>query len=175
MDMGAKLCVSFLIIALSYCAGYLYTMRYDMRIRHLSDLLTDFKWIQTEINYSHSCLPDIFEKMQEKDTDVTGFLFQSAALSMKSNEDIDFQEIWEASVKMTFQKTVLLETDRKAISELGRYLGKTDLEEQKNAIGYLLDSLKQSIDSAETEKKKNTKLYRSIFTSSGIMVVILLF
>lgn len=53
--------------------------------------------------------------------------------------------------------------------------GKTDIEGQMSEINLFKEMLKTKIAKAEEEKKKNTKMYRSLGTITGLVIIIILF
>ena len=54
-------------------------------------------------------------------------------------------------------------------------LGKTDVEGQMNEIKQVEILLSKQIEEAELEEKKNSKMYKSLGTIVGLMLMILLF
>ena len=54
-------------------------------------------------------------------------------------------------------------------------LGKTDIEGQMSEIGQFMVLLEDQIKNAEEERKKNSKMYKSLGTIIGLAIVIILF
>ena len=81
-------------------------------------------------------------------------------------------EAWEETVDAI--ETSLTEEDKGIIKNLGRMLGKTDLEGQVSEIKLVQDFLNTQIEVAEKEKQKNEKLYRTLGGVVGLAIVIIL-
>jgi stage III sporulation protein AB len=81
-------------------------------------------------------------------------------------------EAWEETVDTI--ETSLTEEDKGIIKNLGRMLGKTDLEGQVSEIKLVQDFLNTQIEVAEKEKQKNEKLYRTLGGVVGLAIVIIL-
>ena len=63
--MIVKIIFSLMIIVLSYFAGYVYSLKYENRIRHLNELMYAFKSLESEMNFSRNILWNIFKKIAE--------------------------------------------------------------------------------------------------------------
>ena len=61
------------------------------------------------------------------------------------------------------------------LNTLGSTLGKSDIDGQMNEINEFKERLNNQIKQAEEEKKKNSKMYKTLGTIGGLVIVILLF
>ena len=82
------------------------------------------------------------------------------------------KDAWEEVVDKT--GTSLTKEDKSIIKNLGRMLGKTDLEGQVSEIKLVQDFLNTQIEIAEKEKQKNEKLYKTLGGVVGLAIVIIL-
>lgn len=55
------------------------------------------------------------------------------------------------------------------------FFGKTDIDGQMSEINLFKELLKTQIQKAEEEKRKNTKMYKSLGTIAGLTIIIILF
>ena len=81
-------------------------------------------------------------------------------------------EAWEEVIDKV--ETNLTDEDKSIIKNLGRMLGKTDLEGQISEIKLVQNFLNTQIDLAEKEKQKNEKLYKTLGGVIGLAIVIIL-
>ena len=65
--------------------------------------------------------------------------------------------------------------DFDVIETLGNTLGKTDIDGQINGLNQFKERLSIQIKQAELEKNKNSKMFKSLGTIVGLVIVILLF
>ena len=65
--------------------------------------------------------------------------------------------------------------DIETISSLGSILGKSDIEGQISEIDEFKERLNLQIKQAEEEKRKNSKMFKSLGTIAGLVIVIILF
>ena len=62
----------------------------------------------------------------------------------------------------------LNEEDKNVVKNLGKLLGKTDIEGQLSQIDLTLSFLDGQIEKAEKEKEKNEKLYKTLGVMTGL-------
>ena len=65
--------------------------------------------------------------------------------------------------------------DIELIKSFGNMLGKTDIEGQISEINQFITLINGQIAVAEEEKNKNSKMYKSLGTIIGLVIVIILF
>ena len=65
--------------------------------------------------------------------------------------------------------------DFDVIETLGNTLGKTDIDGQINGLNQFKERLSIQIKQAELEKNNNSKMFKSLGTIVGLVIVILLF
>ena len=169
-----KLYLCIAIILLSYLAGYLYTAGYEKRVRHMEGLLNRFQQIGTQMRYSFETLPELFSQVYIREEEPAGMVFAAAAENMRQNTGESFPQIWDRAVRETFTRTALTESDMETVIQLGSDLGKTDMIQQEKTLEHICGGISALLDQAKEEQKRKTKLYRTLFTAGGILIVILL-
>ncbi len=81
-------------------------------------------------------------------------------------------EAWKKAlqkVKLNFK-----DEDIKALENLGKLLGKTDIDGQLSRIEVTQKFLDEQIKNAEEEQIKNEKLFKSLSIITGLAIVIIL-
>ena len=89
-------------------------------------------------------------------------------------EESNSKEAWEKAVDEAEITTNLKKEDITAIKTLGKMLGNTDVEGQVSQIELTQNVLQEQIKIAQEERKKNSKLYRTLGLASGLTVAIIL-
>lgn len=161
------------ILFLSYFAGYLYTGTYKSRVSHLDSLLERFLRIKKQMRYSLDPLPTLFRLVGDEDSPA-GRLFYTSATEMSQKRGSSFSEIWTRAVEECFGKSVLKEKEKGMLVGIGRELGKTDILTQQQTLEHICSQLAELLEDARDEQKRNTKLYKTLFTAVGFSIVILL-
>lgn len=168
------------IIGLSWTAGYCYTSRWRRRCRYLKYMSEMFQSMQIQMQYRLDPLPVLFQRTAEKlrreenGCEALRQLFSEAAKKMADGRGDSADEIWGGTVMETLKETALKKEDMAELASLGGDLGSTEIQLQKKAMGHITEKLLFMEKEAQAECKKNTKLYRTLFTAGGIVIVILL-
>ena len=169
-----KLLIYLTIIGSGAGAGFLMARSYDNRIFHLQDLITLLKILEAEMKYRQDPLPVLLSKIGELSSSLAGKFFLRVCHGLKEHYSFDFYGAWAWAVSDVYSDTALLEKDKEILSEVGIELGKTDLENQQSLFVRVFSRLEQQIAEAEEEKRTKGKVYRSLGTAIGILVVIVL-
>lgn len=169
-----KLILSILIIAISSGIGYLLSNRLDNRIRHLQELVTMIKVLESEMFYRMDPLPRLLHRIGTERKGLAGTFFVQVYEGLSDSYHYDFYGSWAEAVKKIYGATSLSEQDRKIITEVGIALGKTDLENQKAFFSEVYERLGQQLVLANESKNTKGKLYQTLLTALGVMTVIVL-
>jgi len=158
-----------LIFATSTTIGILHSQKYQKRVQELQDFKSAFNMLKTKIRYTYAPLKDIFEDIARNVYSKTATVFEMASKYM---DDENATVSWNRAV--TEAELSITKEDKNAICELGKLLGKTDIDGQINEIELSLTFLENQIEKAEVEKNKNAKLYKSLGAITGIAIIIIL-
>lgn len=165
----------FLITIVSGCTsiGFLLSKSYIDRLSELKSLMKMVNILQNKIKFTHKPLGEIFEEMSiiEKKSKVSKIFTKCAQKLEKEN----VQDAWNEAVD---EERFLLNCnneDINLIKSFGSMLGKTDVDGQMSEINQFVSLLNGQIVTAEEEKNKNSKMYKSLGTIIGLGIVILLF
>lgn len=172
--MTVKIILSIMIVSLSFFAGYVYSLKYENRIRHLNELMHAFKTLEAEMNFSREILWNIFQKISDNNENLTGQMFQSLHDELYENKGRAFREIWHDAAEKTFGRTSLTREDMNVIIEFGLSLGKTDTQNQNKLFEHLFDRMNTQLAEAISKKEKEGRMYKSIGTACGIAIVVII-
>lgn len=161
------------IIACSTSIGFLLSKRYVDRLNELTDFDVLINILQNKIKFTQLPLKEVFEdigKISLK-TNVKNIFLRSSSNIENSN----LEESWQKAIKEEQVLLNLKNEDIETISTLGSILGKSDIEGQISEIDEFKERLNFQIKQAEEEKRKNSKMFKSLGTIAGLVIVIILF
>lgn len=170
-----KLLLSILIVVAGVGAGQMKARTYRNRIVHLQDFLTAMKVVEAEMKYRMDPLPQIFTKISQMKTGMAGEFFAQTAVFLQVDFAHDFGECWNTALHQVYGESSLTETDRQIISDLGIELGKTDMDSQMGLFARASSLLEAQVTEAAEDKKTKGRMYQSLGTAIGVLVVIILF
>lgn len=158
-----------LVLLSSTSIGALLSQKYQKREEELKDFKTAFIMFKTKICYTYEPLQEIFKDISKNIQSKTKIVFEKTIKYMKEK---NATESWNLALEET--TTNLTKEDKKALSTLGKLLGKTNIEGQINEINLSLEFLETQIENARQEKEKSAKLYKTLGAIAGIGIVIIL-
>lgn len=164
-----KVFILFLIFLGSLKAGKIIAKKYSNRVTELKEMKNALNMFLTKIKFTYESVPETFSEIGNNINGNIGKIFKTASENMKEKSA---GEAWEEVMDKV--ETNLTDEDKSIIKNLGRMLGKTDLEGQISEIKLVQNFLNTQIDLAEKEKQKNEKLYKTLGGVIGLAIVIIL-
>ena len=165
--------VKFLILVLvfvcSFFIGLLIAKKYANRVKELKEMKNALTMCKTKMKFTYASIPEIFEEISTKIDGEVGMIFKLSANKMK---DQSAGEAWNESIDLVYSS--MKEEDKTVLKNLGKMLGKTDLEGQISEIELVNHFLDTQIEMAESEKRKNEKMYKTLGGIIGLTLVIIL-
>ena len=156
---------SFIFLSCSLI-GILISKKYVNRVNELREFKNALNIFKTKIKYTYEPLPEIFAEII--DSNISS-VFKTASDKMNI---CAAGEAWDLALKM--DELNIDEEDRNILRNLGKLLGKTDMQGQVNQIEMTSDFLDKQIRKAENQKDKSEKMYRTLGMIIGIAIVIML-
>ena len=142
----------------------------EYELKNLSDALT---MMLGELGYTHSCIKDIFFKVNSLVKGETRELFDCICTKLERGESASIA--WSTSVGENIDLMSLKPADCNQLQNYGYLLEAYGLDEQKTN----LEALKMRVDSlavdAEQFKKKNSRIVRMLGIYGGILLCIIVF
>lgn len=164
-----KYFMSFFILVFSCLAGKMLANKYKNRLFELEEMKIALNILKSEINFTYSTLPEIFEDIVNKIDGNIGVLFKKAKKYMKEETA---EESWKKAIEESNNN--LNKEDKYIISNLSKMLGQTDVDGQIAQIQITEKFLDKQIDEARIQKQKNEKLYFKLGATMGLAIVIIL-
>lgn len=165
----------FLVLILICCTsiGWIISKKYIDRVTELKIIQNTLVILKNKIKFTRKPLQEIFNEISQiEDNPNISIVFFKIGEKLK-NKKIG-QSIDEA-FKEEKKNISLKEKDVLVFKNIANMLGKTDVEGQMNEIKQVEILLSKQIEEAELEEKKNCKMYKSLGTIVGLMLMILLF
>ena len=167
--LGIKLVLYGLILAVSSFIGITIAQKYNNRVKNLREMKKALNHFKTKIKFTYEPLPEILEERIESVTGESKQIFISALEKM---ENKNAGEAWNEAIEAS--NVMLEQEDKDILKNLGKLLGKTDIEGQLSEIELTSSFLDSQIKKAEQEREKNGKLYKTLGVITGIGIVIVL-
>lgn len=164
-----KTFILFLIFLASLKAGKVISKKYTNRVIELKEMKNALNMFLTKIKFTYESVPESFSEIGNNIHGKVGEIFKNASNNMK---EMPAGEAWKKAIEEN--ETSFNSEDKNIIENLGRMLGKVDLEGQVSEIKLVQNFLDTQIDLAEKEKQKNEKLYKTLGGTIGLAIVIIL-
>lgn len=169
-----KLIICIVILLSGTGVGQLKAMTYDNRVYHLQELLTTLKIMESEMKYRLDPLPDLLMRVSTIKEGMCSELLKTAARLLKEPSSPGLPACWEKAVEIAYCDSALNKEDKRILTDLGIELGKTDVANQHSMFQRTFSLLEVQVSEAAEEKKTKGKMYKSLGTAIGALIVILL-
>ena len=166
-----KYILIFFIFVIFSLIGNLYSKKYSNRLYELEKINGLLNIFKAKIKFTCLTIQEIFNQIYEENKDNIGEIFKNASDYM--NEESS-KKAWEKSLENATKKTNFNEEDITTLKTLGKMLGNTDMAGQDNQKKLTEQMLLERIENAKVEKKKNSKLYKTLGITAGLAIAIIL-
>jgi len=163
-----------LVILAGAYAGFYYSGRLNQRVRTLETFLAAITRISEEIRWVRLPLDKLMRLLGESEGFKRLGVFSDAAKKFEENNYTDFSSAFEWALKKHGDELGLKKTDVELLAEFGRGLGVTDTQGQTEHCRHYYDQISILHKSAAEYSARMGRLYRTIGTLIGALVVILL-
>ena len=151
--------------------GNLYSKKYSNRLNELEQMKNILNVFKAKIKFTCTPLQDIFEQIYEENKNNIGEIFD---YTNKYMNDFSASRAWEKAIEEKKSQTNFTADDVNVLKTLGKMLGNTDIEGQVSQIELTENFLIKEIKEAEEEKRKNTKLYKTLGVTAGLALAVIL-
>ncbi len=145
---------------------------YAQRPRLLRSFQTALQFLETEINYGATPLPEAFGKVAAIAEPQLAPFFLQVREKLLAPQALSFQEAWEWGLKDLGRYTVLGPRELDLLLSLGGLLGGSD---RKDQVKHLLLTLQQLKEAEAREREKsgpNERMWRYLGFLLGIMLIL---
>ena len=161
------------IFGTSILIGIMIAKKYTSRLNELKEMKKAMHMLETKLKFTYETLPVVFKEIGRNIDKTTGDIFILASENM---EYTTAGNSWSEALTQTVneKRTNMKKEDIETLKTLSKMLGKTDISGQINQIELVKTFLVNQIQEADTEKRKNDKMYRSLGIVAGLSLVVLL-
>lgn len=167
-----KLFVSLILILACGAMGLVKGQTYSQRLRELQQVKDMIQLLETEIQYRQDPLPVIFQRLSGGRNSLDAEIMNLCKQSLEQKQD--FQISWKTAINHASQNSCLTESDKEILYELGRQLGKSNVQGQLDLLKASEQKLNLQLTDAEKQKFSKGKMYSGLGFSMGIVVAVLL-
>jgi len=164
-----KLFILFSIFLSSIYIGILISKKYVNRVKELKEMKNALNMFETKIKFTYESIPEIFKDISDKTENNIKNIFKTSSEKMNI---MSAGEAWSNSIDEI--NCNLTQEDKSILKDLGKMLGKTDVEGQVSEIQLVSRFLDTQIEIAENEKQKNEKMYKTLGGVIGLALAIVL-
>ncbi len=158
-----------IILGISIWIGLLISKKYKDRVTELKEFRNCLNILENKIKFTYQPLQEIFtEIFNNSQSNVTTIFINTSQNMRKMNT----QDAWNKAIDES--KINLNTEDKNIIKNMGKLLGKTDIEGQVSEIELTNNFIDVQIEKAENDRQKNEKLYKTLGTVVGLAIVIIL-
>lgn len=155
--------------------GMLAGERIAARPKQLQKLRSDLTWLEMDINYAATPLPEALSKLAHFSDEPVRLLWQGMWEALVSGEGLTAEEAWRRSLEHFRLQAALHESDLAVLRDFGAGLGTTNRQEQLKKFKLLQEQLAALQSQAEEARHKMERVYRTMGVLTGIALIILLF
>ncbi len=163
-----------LVVMASAGIGFSYSFCLGRRLEQLRQLERMTLLLKGEISYGYASLPEALTSIGKKMPEpFTHFLCQTAS-RLKVYPDKSFQQVFQEEVEEDLKTSALTAKDKKALMQMGAFLGYLDKDMQLGTLDLYLQELAGEIKAAQESIPGKQKVCRSLGVMGGLFLVLLL-
>lgn len=154
--------------------GMYKSCQYVNRFRNLNEIKKVFLYIQGEVRYRNTPMPETLEAAAYKVKGPLGSFLRHVSGSLDEKKGLNFKEVWERCLLEDVSAEILEREAREELAGMGSQLGCLDRQAQEKAIDYFLDKWEFIIEKRQKEKSNRLRLYYVCGVMGGLLMVIIL-
>ena len=163
-----------IIVTFSSILGSRLANRYSLRVLEIRLFQGALSELESEIIYFQSFLPDVFERLAQRDHGSLARFFYAMGEKLNGKSTYSVAQAWEASL---FESKPFLNIDQEEyeiISHFGRYLGMSDKEGHRRSFEMIQQKLRNQERKADEARIRYEKMYRSLGLLGGLALALML-
>lgn len=169
-----KLLGTLLVIGSSGVIGNIVARGYSERPKQLSELISAFTLLETEISYAKTPLSEALIRAGGSKHTVARNMFETASKIIASGNQLPGQA-WETAVGCVYSISDLAPEDRDTLLSFGGKLGSCSSVDQLRHIALVSERLRRSEAEARVKAEGTARMWRYLGLTVGAMIVLLLY
>ena len=167
-----KLLGAFCIMTVSLWCGTQAVGGLRRRARALEELHAGLAWLEEELTFRLTPLPELLEQLGSRRQGETGRFFQEANRLLGLDPEGGLCQSWRQAMVRCLP--LLKGEERQVLLEVGQTLGRYDAATQRQALARHNRRLAAFRDQAQSEVRRLGKVYATLSAAGGAMVVLVL-
>lgn len=147
---------------------------YNSRLDNLYEIKKAFLYIQGEIRYMNTPMPETLAGAARQIKGNCRLFFSRVASELDAGSGKELKQVWEKAVVNEIPQGVLEREAVETLREMGGQLGCLDIRTQEKAIDYFLKKWDFLIEKRRREKGEKLKLYYACGVMGGLLMVIII-
>lgn len=147
---------------------------YNSRLDNLYEIKKAFLYIQGEIRYMNTPMPETLDGAARQMKGQCRKFFSRVAMELYAGGGTELKQVWEETISREIQGEVLEREAVDVLREMGGQLGCLDMHAQEKAIDYFLKKWDYLIEKRRKEKSEKLKLYYVCGVMGGLLMVIII-
>ena len=170
-----KLVGAVIIMFSATMVGFQAASMYSHRPKEIRRLIVALQLLESEIFYGSTTLAIALDHVAKRLEGEIGLIFHTAADYLTHYDGLSTADCWEMAIEKTWSKTAMKKQEREILVHLGKVLGRSDKEDQRNHIRLAIMNLQSEEVTARDDQQKYEKMYKSLGFLCGVLVVILMY
>jgi len=154
--------------------GFSFSQVFIKRYENLKELQKLIIFMENQVLYVNTPLPEAIEATSAKETGVWRDVFLMISKDLRENNVDDVHEAFTKSLELYKNQLYLKNSDIDIILNFSKSLGVSGIFGQEKIFSLFLSNIKEQINEAKDLKNKNCKMYKCLGISLGAAIIILL-
>lgn len=167
-----KLLGAFCVMAVSLWCGAQAVGGLRRRVRALEELHAGLVWLEEELTFRLTPLPQLLERLGRDRRGEAGRFFQEVDRLLRLDPEGGLHQSWRRA--MVRHLSLLKAEERQALLEVGQTLGRYDARTQGQTLARCARRLAALRDEAQGEAQRLGKVYTALSAAGGAMVILVL-
>jgi len=168
-----RLIGTLLVIGAAGSFGVNSVWRMSRRVQALRGLIMALETMKSEICDRMTPLPELIDQLCSETAPPLNRFFFRLRQAMGELGIQRFSHLWSEVVDHAYELE-LQEGERQVLSDLGKTLGRYDIESQRHVISYTLRRLEGYLEQAEEARRTQGKVHAVLSLAVGAFVVLIL-
>jgi len=161
-----------LIIGACSYIGFFLGKQYNTRFEQVKKLRSSLKMLETEISYSMNPLPEALFRIGSRISGPVGILYEHVAELLEKNAGLPMEKVWKVGLSKLSEESSLKKEELDVLDDFGLGLGGSDREEQLKNLHLAQEHLRIIEASAESDKNKYERMYKTLGVLAGTALAI---
>lgn len=164
---------AFILLGCGY-TGMALSLKFGRRSRQLEELSGALGQMEFDIDLLGMPVSESLERLSCCGSGALCEMFSYISRRLRENRCADMGEIWERAIGRFRFELCLTDEDLQILSDFSKSLGSGNSEKEKNNLKLAQMRLETAKTQAQSEAKRNAKMYRGLGFLAGIFIVTIL-